>query len=98
MIDFILAALPWVLTGTAAAIAIVRFNDSKKKDFKINDNAMALGTAFGMIGGGILGTLVKPIGMGTGVSVGMLWGLVVGMYVKPSEKKAEPKKEARRKK
>lgn len=98
MIDFILAALPWVLTGTAAAIAIVRFNDSKKKDIKINDNAMALGTAFGMIGGGILGTLVKPIGMGTGVSVGMLWGLVVGMYIRPKEKQPASQKAAKRKK
>ncbi|MBQ2650756.1 MAG: hypothetical protein IJF79_03910, partial [Clostridia bacterium] len=63
-----------------------------KKDFKINDNAMALGTAFGMIGGFIVGMLVKPIGSGTGTAVGMLWGLVAGMYIKPSEKKAEPKK------
>ena len=28
----------------------------------------------------------------------VLWGLVIGMFVKPSEKKTEPKKEAKRKK
>ena len=98
MIDFILAALPWVLTGTAAAIAIVRFNDSKKKGFKINDNAMALGAAFGMIGGFIVGMLVKPIGSGTGTAVGMLWGLVAGMYIRPKEKQPESKKAAKHKK
>lgn len=98
MIDFILAALPWVLAGIGAAIAIVKFNDQKKKQQSVNDNALAMGAIVGMISGGAIGLLVKPIGMGIGVSLGMLWGLVVGMYIKPSEKKAEPKKAAKHKK
>ena len=98
MIDFIRAALPWVLAGLGAAVAIVKFNDSKKKDIQINDNMLALGAAAGMIGGFIVGMLIKPIGSGTGTAVGMLWGLVAGMYIRPKEKQQASQKAVKHKK
>ena len=72
---------PWILALICAASALITFNKNKKNNVQVNDNILGISAAVGMIGGYVLGTLVKAIGTGVGVSLGMLWGLNVGMML-----------------
>ena len=72
---------PWILAVIGAASALITFNKNKKNNVQINDNVLGICAAVGMIGGYVLGMLVKAIGVGVGVSLGMLWGLNVGMML-----------------
>ena len=72
---------PWILAIIGAASALITFNKNNKNNVQINDNVLGICAAVGMIGGYVLGMLVKAIGVGVGVSLGMLWGLNVGMML-----------------
>ncbi len=72
---------PWILAIIGAVSALVTFNRNRKNNIQVNDNILGICTAVGMIGGYVLGILVKAIGTGVGVSLGMLWGLNVGFML-----------------
>ena len=85
MREFILAALPWIVTGLCVAILAVQSirKRSKGKDGEKTETYMLEGMCVGMCVGmcceASLGT------SGTGLCIGMLIGEVIGMMI-PKEK------------
>ncbi|MDO4501007.1 MAG: hypothetical protein Q4B60_07030 [Erysipelotrichaceae bacterium] len=75
MLDFIFAALPWVLIGLALALAFTFINKSEDKGSSMNyiGVGIGVGTCLGVSLGHFLGNTA------TGVAVGMLIGLSVGV-------------------
>lgn len=96
MLDFLLAALPWMIMGIAVAIAAVNFSGKREK-FNIEEQKeidekksrsteeekdyMSLGMCFGMCFGSMLGSL-GVVSLSYGISFGMLIGMVLGMCIK----------------
>jgi hypothetical protein len=99
MADFILAALPWIVIGIAAAVAAA-YLGGKRRKVKVNanretdettsknengtDNYMSIGMCLGMCCGSALGvTGIFPSSYGA--AFGMLIGMLVGMFIKKNE-------------
>ena len=80
MRDFIMAAVPLVVTGIALAVFFAGRAKKNKKQDKENGYA-AEGMSLGMCFGAAVGTIF-PEYIGVTLSVGMLIGLLVGMCVK----------------
>ncbi|ALB44982.1 hypothetical protein [Clostridium beijerinckii] len=96
MLDFLLAALPWVVMGIAIAFAVVSF--SRKKD-KLNiggqkgldkensksmvdeDDYMSVEMCLGICFGSVF-SLLGLVSLSYGISFGMLIGMVAGIYIK----------------
>ena len=92
MVDFLLAALPWVLMGVAVALFAGHHAKSKRQpgndeqegaggDKKGADNRMAEGMSLGMC----FGVAISSSGicdLAIGISLGMLLGMLVGMNIK----------------
>lgn len=95
MSDFLLAALPWVVTGIAIAFVIVNLTRKKtRKSIEIqkgldeenskgteDDNYMPIGMCLGVCFGIVFSSL-GIISLSYGTSFGMLIGMIAGMYVK----------------
>ena len=85
MKDFIMAALPWVVTGLAIALACGGFAAKKKKHCadkkaKVSGSGLALGMCLGVAAGTAIGSLTDNMGlwMPLGMSIGMLLGMAFG--------------------
>lgn len=86
MKEFLLAAVPWIITGLCVAILAVQMSRkrSKGKDGEKKENFMVEGMCIGMC----IGMCCEAsLGFtpGTGLCVGMLVGEVIGMMI-PKEK------------
>ena len=77
MRDFIMAAVPLVVTGIALAVFFAGRAEKKKKQEKKNGYE-AMGMSLGMCFGAAVG-VIFPKYIGVTLSVGMLTGLVIGM-------------------
>ena len=86
MKEFLLAAVPWVITGLCVAILAVQMSRkrSKGKDGEKKENYMLEGMCVGMCVGMCCETNLG-FTPGTGLCVGMLVGEVIGMMI-PKEK------------
>lgn len=81
VIDFVHAALPWVLIGLLLTVFFARSIIRKKKEDKCYDYAqegMCLGIAIGLLFDG---------STGIGIIIGMLFGLVIGSFIKKDSEK-----------
>lgn len=87
MKGFILAALPWIITGLCVAVLAVhtKQNRSKGKDGEKKESFMVEGMCVGMCVG-MCCEANLGFTPGTGMCVGMLVGEVIGMMI-PKEKK-----------
>ena len=80
IIDFLRAALPWIVIGLLLAVYFAgRVGKEKKEDQPDNygTTGMSLGMCFGTAIGIALGN-----NTGIGISIGMLLGLVIGSHIK----------------
>lgn len=76
VLDFIMAALPWLAIGLMLAIFAVRKN-SRKNNPEKEDNYGSEGMALGMCFGTAIASATKQ-DIGHGISIGMLMGLAAG--------------------
>ena len=87
ILDFLRAALPWLVMGAVLAVFFVREANRKKgkKDQqKKKDDYGAEGMALGMcIGAAIATAMHRDIGLG--LSLGMLLGFVVGSFMEKTD-------------
>ena len=78
VIDFTLAAFPWVLCGVAVAIICASMGQRKTKE---EEQALEQHMAMGMSLGLLLGVIWNSIGLwenhGLGLALGALWGLAL---------------------
>ena len=88
MKEFLLAAVPWVITGLCVAVLAVQASRkrSKGKDREKKENYMAEGMCIGMCLGVNLQTAIGFDSLGVALCIGMLVGEVIGMMI-PREKK-----------
>ena len=90
VLDFLRAALPWIVMGLLSAVFFAR-SAGKEKNEETPDNygttGMCLGMCFGTAIGVALGNHI-----GLGISLGMLIGLGVGSGIK-KEEQGDDKKE-----
>ena len=88
MVDFILAALPFVLCGLAVAIICAGMADKKSKtNEKELEKSMALGMSLGLL----LGVALNGIGFwenhALGLALGPLWGMALAtLFYKKQDK------------
>lgn len=87
VMNFLLAALPWISIGLLLAIFFVR-SARKKKGDETKENYGTEGMALGMCFGTAIGTSIGN-NTGIGLSLGMLAGLVIGSCI---EKKNDDNK------
>ena len=83
VLDFLLAALPWLTIGLVLAVFFAR-SGKKKKDEKPEDDYGLLSMCLGMSIGSALGNSLGHY-TGIGISLGMLIGLVIGSSIKKEE-------------
>ena len=79
LMDFLLAALPWISIGLLLAIFFAR-SARKKKGDETKENYATEGMALGMCFGTAIGTSLGN-NTGIGLSLGMLAGLVIGSCI-----------------
>lgn len=79
MKDFILAALPFIITGIS--IIIITVNSKKNKENYIPEG-MCIGMSFGLM----FSNLFNSNYMGLSLSIGMLLGEVIGSFIKKQSK------------
>ena len=78
VIQFILAAFPWILCGIAVAVICVGMNRKKTKENEETlEKRMALGTALGLLFGVALNGLGLWENDGIGFALGPLWGMAL---------------------
>ena len=80
VLDFIMAALPWLAMGLMVAIFADREN-SRKNNPEKEDNYGSEGMALGMCFGTAIASVMKQ-DIGPGISIGMLMGLAAGTSMK----------------
>ena len=89
VIEFVMAALPWIAVGLLLAVFAARSAGSKKKakqsGEKQNGDYGTEGMCLGMCFGTAIGTALGN-NTGLGISLGMLIGLAIGSAI---EKKAQ---------
>lgn len=96
MVDFLLAALPWVVMAIAIAFVVVNFSRKKsvlnmerekgldEEKFKSvvgEDDYISVGMCWGICFGSVF-SLLGIVSLSYGISFGMLIGMVVGIYIK----------------
>lgn len=79
IVDFVIAALPWVVMGLFLAFAVVILR--KRKNGEKEENYSAEGMCLGMCLGTAIGSFLGN-NIGLGISMGMLLGMAVGAVVK----------------
>ena len=80
VLDFIIAALPWLAMGLMLAIFAVRENSWKNNPEK-EDNYGSEGMTLGMCFRTAIASAMKQ-DIGLGISIGMLMGLAAGTSMK----------------
>lgn len=81
MMEFVWAALPWVMLGVALALYISRTGARKAGDGKGNSSFLNLGLCVGLLSGvlvSFLGLVPLGLGLGLGALLGVLFGMVAG--------------------
>ena len=83
MKEFLLAAVPWVITGLCVAVLAVhtKQNRSKGKDGEKKESFMVEGMCVGMCVGMCLQSAIGLDNLGMGLCLGMLIGQVIGMLI-----------------
>ena len=103
MMDFIVAALPWVLMGLSIAVAVVSLykytsrNKQKKEEtlekslteMEEKEDAGTNGLALGISIGMMLGSSFGMLfdNLAMGCSMGLLWGVILGNLYDARKKK-----------
>ena len=81
VMQFLCAALPWIMVGLLLAIFFARSaNRKKKQDEKPADNYGTEGMCLGICFGTAIGTSLGN-NTGIGISMGMLIGLAIGSSI-----------------
>ena len=80
VLDFVMAALPWLTMGLMLAIFAAREN-SRKNNPEKEDNYGSEGMTLGMCFGTAIASAMKQ-DIGLGISIGMLMGLAAGTSMK----------------
>ena len=83
VMDFLRAALPWIVVGLTLAVFFAK-NAGKKKKKENTDNYGAEGMSLGMCFGTAIGASLHNIGLG--ISLGMLIGLAIGTCIEKEER------------
>ena len=89
IIDFIRAALPWIVMGLLLAVYFARCAGKKKKEEQTGDygaEGMCLGMCFGTAIGTAFGNNIA-----IGLPLGMLFGLAIGSSIKKEEQNNDEK-------
>ena len=89
IIDFIRAALPWIVMGLLLAVYFARCAGKKKKEEQTGDygaEGMCLGMCFGTAIGTAFGNNIA-----IGLPLGMLFGLAIGSSIKKEEQDNDAK-------
>ena len=89
IIDFIRAALPWIIMGLLLAVYFARCAGKKKKEEQTGDygaEGMCLGMCFGTAIGTAFGNNIA-----IGLPLGMLFGLAIGSSIKKEEQNNDEK-------
>ena len=84
IVNFLLAALPWVSIGLALAIFFVQ-GSRKKKNKEAKETYGTEGLALGMCFGSAIGTSLGS-NTGIGLSLGMLIGFAIGSLIEKENK------------
>ena len=86
VIQFVFAALPWILCGIAVAVICAGMSRKKsKEEEKALEKRMALGTSLGLLFGVALNSLGLWENDGIGIALGPLWGMALAtLYRKGS--------------
>ena len=90
VLDFLRAALPWIVMGLLLAVFFARSAGKEKKE-ETPDNYGTTGMCLGMCFGTAIG-VARGNHVGRGISLGMLIGLAVGSGIK-KEEQGDDKKE-----
>ena len=78
MMEFVWAALPWVMLGIALVLYISKTGAKKAGDGKSNSSFLNMGLCMGLVSGVLVSFLgLVPLGMGLGM--GALLGVLFGM-------------------
>ena len=78
VMEFVSAALPWILCGVAVAVICVGMGREKTKERgEALEKRMALGTALGLLFGVALNGLGLWGNDGLGFALGPLWGMAL---------------------
>ena len=80
VLDFLRAALPWIVMGLLLAVFFARSSGKEKKE-ETPDNYGTTGMCLGMCFGTAIGTALGN-NTGIGISLGMLIGLAIGTCIK----------------
>lgn len=80
MMDFLLAALPWIVMGLSLAIFFANGGGKKEKQDTYGTEGMCIGMCLGTALGAVFG-----YNTGLGISMGMLLGLAVGSSIRKEE-------------
>ena len=81
MMDFVSAALPWVLFSIAMALYFSRIGAKKAGDGKGDSGFLTFGLGMGFLSDGLVGLLgLVPMGLGLGMGtlLGVLFGSAAG--------------------
>ena len=89
VLDFLRAALPWIVMGLLLAVFFARSAGKEKKEEQ-PDNYGTTGMCLGMCFGTAIGTALGN-NTGIGISLGMLLGLAVGSSIKKEEQNNDDK-------
>ena len=80
VLDFLRAALPWIVMGLLLAVFFARSAGKEKKE-ETPDNCGTTGMCLGMCFGTAIGTALGN-NTGIGISLGMMIGLAIGTCIK----------------
>ena len=83
VLDFLRAALPWIVMGLLLAVFFASSAGKEKKE-ETPDNYGTTGMCLGMCFGTAIGTALGN-NTGIGISLGMLIGLAIGTSIKKEE-------------
>lgn len=88
ILDFIRAAIPWIIMGIVVILLIVCHGTRKNKEKKSENDYSLEGMCLGMC----FGTMIMGVAFGSnaeiGCSLGMLIGFVIGLCIKKKSMKA----------
>lgn len=77
VLDFLLAALPWIVVGLSLAIFFANSTERKENQDNYRTEGMCVGMCLGTALGAAFGR-----NTGLGISMGMLLGLVIGSCIR----------------
>ena len=82
MVDFFIAALPWIATGLAIAVAMANSKDEKT-------DWLGIGISLRMLCGITVSRIFSFVSLEFGISFGMLAGVIIGVLRKERGRRQE---------